>query len=203
MKHVRFLIALLSMALLFTGCTVNRYMGEKVPPTITKVAVKDIMIEPAARMYDRKVANTEIPVSSAYKKTNDLITHYYTAEEIEEMMQFSGNIVELNEKYPIECVRQGYNNYYYVRYCGEDCVVTFAFDENGNNEDVWKQKVSLPKSAFDELHVGNYGTEVWAIDPKGGYRSGFSFSEHYTADGYYIYLTYENAQIKTIWVGLY
>lgn len=148
-------------------------------------------------------SDLNIKISPPDKSLVDLASKIYEETELLELMKFSGSLNELNNKYPIECLRED-NGMYRVSYLGDESVVIFVFDGSGNRLLGSTYSTQLLKSDFDKLVKGQSVDEVRAIDPNGEYLFLYTgrndtpkVSSHYTKDGYLITIEYDVSNVIT------
>lgn len=133
---------------------------------------------------------------------NEMNLKVYSQEEIYELAHFSGTIEELNERYPLECVRKEYTVTsgvkYRIIYLGEKHLVRFWYFPSTGEINAWGYTIVCEKSNFSGLKVGDPIEKVREIDKDGSYaflyagRSDFpKTSQHYTKDGYLITIDYD------------
>lgn len=146
-----------------------------------------------------------INMSNLDANVKELITIEYNDEEINRINEYECTMFELNEIYPIECIRETENGYR-VTYWGEKCILELFFDKNGSKIN-GKICIALKsKYDFEKLVVGKSLQDVRILDPKGDYLFLYTgrndipkVSTHYTKDGYLIKITYdEKNQITRI-----
>ena len=112
---------------------------------------------------------------------------------------FNGSLKELNDLYPIECLKKT-DGAYRVSYLGETSVAVLLFDGSGNKLLGGLYGIQLLKADFDGLVKGQSLDEVRAIDPSGEYLFLYTgrndaprVSFHYTKDGYLITIEYDDS----------
>ena len=76
--------------------------------------------------YDLKI-KTSLP----NKNLTELVSKTYSRSQLLTIVQFEGTIDELNQQYPIECIRET-GGIYRVSYLGDDSVAVIVFDNNKN-----------------------------------------------------------------------
>lgn len=133
------------------------------------------------------------------KSIIDLSTKAYNAQELSDIIQFNGLVSELNQKYPIECLRSD-GEFYRVVYLGACEAAVIVFDEAGNKVLSNIYSAENHKSDFAELKEGQPLDFVKTIAPNGDYtflHSGRNDVErnsvHYTDDGYIVTVGYDNS----------
>lgn len=147
-----------------------------------------------------KVENSlNIEISPMDKSLVDLSTKIYSETELFELEKFNGSLSKLNDKYPVECLRED-NGIYRASYLGDESIVIFLFDASGNKIRACTYSAKLSKSDFDELDKGSLLDEVREIDPNGEYLFLYTgrndtpkMSSHYTKDGYLIIIEYNDS----------
>ena len=139
-----------------------------------------------------------IELSPKDKSVYELSTKIYNDTELNTISLFTGTINELNEKYPVECIRK-LSTGYRISYCGETNITSIFFDDLGNETMGMVYKVSKSKECFDTLSKGKSLDDVMKIDPNGEYlflyRSWVGtprISTHYTEDGYLITIEFDD-----------
>ncbi|MBQ7314720.1 MAG: hypothetical protein IJW83_01765 [Clostridia bacterium] len=132
--------------------------------------------------------------------TNELITTVYTDSALESICSFAGSLIELNEQYPIECVRV-------FPYAEEDIVYRACFrsatktailryDTNGNKMDAIMYTHTLSSNELEAiLCIGQMYEDVKQLVPSGRFVSGGYevASYHVSSDGYYYYVNYRSS----------
>ena len=140
---------------------------------------------------------------------NRMFLKKYSQDEIKELydfvFHFEGTIEELNEEYPIKCVRkyvdnEYYGTYYRISYLGEKSIGQVWYCADTEEEfHVWWYNYSCPKRNFKKFKVGTHLDEVMETDPDccylflyTGLTDAPKTSEHYTKDGYLITIYYDD-----------
>ena len=140
----------------------------------------------------------KISISSNNKSIFELTSNKYDNTQLESMIQFKGDMTELRELYPFECVRKVGDNYR-VSFLGNDCVAIIIYDNCGNKiiGDIFN--LYCVKSDFTDLRTGQLLNDVQIIDPQGEYLFLYTgrsdspkISTHYTKDGYLISVEYDD-----------
>ena len=151
----------------------------------------------------------DITISPEDKTIIQLAKTRYTNTELEEITAFEGSLEELNEQYPIQCMRTIHDNCYRASYLGVERIAILCFDQNREKYYGWIFDLTQQSSAFRNLKHGQSLEDVLAIDPMGTYwflitgRGEPHTSEHYTADGYRIEISYDMSnRIEDIWIDL-
>lgn len=122
----------------------------------------------------------------------------YDDWELQKVVEFEGNIDQLNDKYPIECIRKN-NPGYRVSYPGNDKVAVILYDNSGKKISGVIYNTERSKSDFGALIKGESLDEVLKTDPDGEYLFLYTgkndtpkASSHYTNDGYLISIEYDD-----------
>ena len=141
--------------------------------------------------------NLNIEISPMDKSLIELASKKYDETELLELTRFNGSLNELNNIFPIECLRED-NGMYRVSYLGDGSVAIFFFDSSGNKILGNTYSTQLFKSDFDCLVKGKSLDDVRVVDPEGDYSFLYSgrndtpkVSCHYTKDGYLITIEYD------------
>ena len=139
----------------------------------------------------------EIELSPHNKSVAELSTKKHSESELTTIASFVGSIRNLNEKYPIECIRKTERGYR-VTYYGDSSVSVLLFN---NSEELVMGNVystSQPKEMFGSLSTSDSVYDVQKIDPNGYYpflytgrNDVLKQSTHYTVDGYLITIDYD------------
>lgn len=142
-------------------------------------------------------SDLNIEIAPPDKGLVDLASKIYNESELLEITRFDGSLKELNNKYPIACLRED-NGIYRAAYLGDGSIGIFLFDGSGNKLSAKTYSMQRFKSDFDGLTKGQSLDEVRAIDPNGEYLFLFTgrndiprVSSHYTKDGYCITIAYD------------
>lgn len=142
-----------------------------------------------------------VKISPSEKSLFDLATKIYEDSQLLELVKFSGKINELNNQYPIECLRN-INGVYRASYLGDGSVAVLLFDDSGNRLSGNIYSTQLLTSDFDGLAKGQLLSEVRAIDPNGEYLFLYTgrndtpkVSSHYTKDGHLITIAYDASNV--------
>lgn len=134
---------------------------------------------------------------------NRMFLKKYSQDEIEKlydfMFHFEGTIEELNEEYPIKCVRKYDSaNCYRISYLGEKSIGQVWYYADTEEFHAWWYNYSCPKRNFKKFKVGTPLDEVMETDPDGCYLFLYTgmtdapkTSQHYTKDGYLITIDYD------------
>lgn len=140
-----------------------------------------------------------IKLSPQDKTLAELASQIYSDSQLLSIAQFNGSINELDDKYPIECVRK-VKSAYRVSYLGDFCIAVIIFDGSGDKILGKVHSAKLLKSDFAGLAVGQSLDYVRKIDPEGEYIHLYTgrndtprISTHYTNDGYLITIEYDTA----------
>lgn len=141
-------------------------------------------------------------VSDEDMNINELITRTYSNEQLKEIIIFT-NMEQINEEYPIECLRRIEAGYRAV-YKGTGTITLVDFDENGLRTGANTFDVIGNSEGFDKLAVGDSIRSVRELDPAGDYlflHTGDSSlpreSAHYLESGYAFFITYDSGNIIT------
>lgn len=140
-------------------------------------------------------------ISDENKNISELLTHTYSSEQLKEIIIFT-NLEQVNEEYPIECLRKKDFGYRAV-FKGDKTVMLVDFDDNGLRIDA--ETVDIIKdSGFDGLNIGDSVRNVRELDPAGEYAflyTGDSSlpreSYHYLDTGYVFHITYDSGNVIT------
>ncbi|MBQ8393471.1 MAG: hypothetical protein IJX51_06845 [Clostridia bacterium] len=150
---------------------------------------------------DKGGSDLNIEISPLDKSLLDLATTIYDESQLSKIVKFNGSIDELNDQYPIECLRKD-NDTYRVAYLGDGSIVVLLFDNYGNRLFGHIYNTQLLKSDFEGLIKGQSLEEVRRIDPNGEYLFLYTgrndtpkVSSHYTKDGYLITIEYDISNI--------
>ncbi len=142
-----------------------------------------------------------IDISPTDKSIVDLASKIYDETELLELTEFNGSLSDLNNKYPIECLREN-NGIYRVSYLGDGSIAIFLFDGSGNRILGSVYSTQLLKSDFDGLVKGQSLDDVRVVDPNGEYLFLYTgrndtpkVSSHYTKDGYLITIEYDVSNV--------
>ena len=153
---------------------------------------------------------SNLEVSPSNKTLVELTSKVYDDAQLTEIAGFEGRMDELNEQYPVECLRKQSewigekpdwtnenDTACHVSYLGYECVAVLIFDDVGNKTYGKVYSAKKLKADFDRLGIGQSVDDVMAFDPDGEYpflytSSGAPFlSVHCTKDGYGIYIEYD------------
>ena len=143
--------------------------------------------------------NLNIELSPKDRSLFDIASDIYDESELSEIVKFYGSINELNEKFPIECLRED-QGVLRVSYRGEDNIAVILFDTSGNYVLGRIHRVERESADFDGVGLGESLQKIREIDPSGEYLFLFTgrndtpkVSSHYTKDGYFITLEYDTS----------
>ena len=164
----------------------------------------------ATLVYNEEEPSIGFETSPSDKTIIDLSTQVYNDEQLSEIREYEGPIEKLDEKYPVECIRELPDGAYRVSYLGEERVVSVWFDKYGDTSYSKSFGAKLSKSDFTGLNQGMSFDEVRELDPDGDYPFLYvertlpqNISYHYTKDGYLITVYYDDAlTITEVTVGL-
>ena len=139
----------------------------------------------------------DVKTSTSDKNLIELVSRIYDESQLNDIVRFNGNINELNDIYPTECLRR-VGEYYRASYLGNDSVAIIIFDNSGKKLIGKIVSTQCLKADFEELEKGKSLDEVKNIDPKGEYLFLYTGrndtprkSSHYTKDGYLITIEYD------------
>lgn len=141
-------------------------------------------------------------VSDKDKNIGELITRTYSAEQLKEMIIFT-NLEQVNEEYPVECLRKKDFGYQAV-YRSQKTVMLVDFDEDGLRIGAQSHDMISGYDGFDELEIGDTIRNVRELDPAGDYA--FLYTDdgslpresiHYLESGYVFRITYDSGNIIT------
>ena len=130
------------------------------------------------------------------RNITEIIGHIYSEDELTEIWMFKGSLSELNQKYPVECLRET-DTMKTVVYLSDHSIVFMDFKPNGDPWGAGKYGREHSSAEFMSLRIGDTLEEVWEFDPDGSYPFLYSgaklppFSKHYTTDGYTVEITYD------------
>lgn len=140
-----------------------------------------------------------LKVSANDKTIADLSSKRYSDSELANIAEFDGSVDELDDKYPIECVRSYYKGYR-VSYLGDGNVAALVFDSHGDKQWGRVHKTRLSKADFGAIKNGEAVADVMALDPDGEFLFLYTGSDdaprvssHYTTDGYLISVWYDDS----------
>lgn len=137
-------------------------------------------------------------VSPSDKSLVELASVVYDDAQLHEIAEFEGTMRALDEKYPIECLRED-AEMYRVSYLGRESVAVLMFDETYNKVFGAVYSAKKAKADFGSLTKGQSLDDVIAFDPDGDYiflhtgRNEPRVSEHSTKDGYIVYIEYDES----------
>lgn len=143
----------------------------------------------------------KINISPTDQNLIDLSAQIYEDSKLLDIINFNGLMSELDQLYPIECLRE-VNGIYRASYQGVEKVAILLFDHDGNKIVGNIYNAQKRKSDFEELVEGQSLEDVQKIDPKGNYLFLYTgrndtpkLSSHYTKDGYLITIGYDATNI--------
>ena len=145
---------------------------------------------------DKLSSEVDVEIVPSDRTLMDVVSLKYSAQQLEEISALQGTMEELDALYPIECVRED-NIGYRVSYLGETEVAVLYFDTEGKHVFSHTYKLSQPRSELADISLGQTLEDVQEIDPDGRYLFLYTgineprVSEHYTEDGYYFYISYD------------
>ena len=157
--------------------------------------------------HDQKVMG--IPIIESNVNIFDVLECEYSPDEIQNIMNMRVTLPELNEKYPVKCLKM-HNDAYYAYYRSDENLLILLYDREGVKKNY---RLCFPDVSCDRLTSITSGTsltEVQSIDPKAHYTFLYAgdinfpkVSTHYTTDGYMVQITYdENLFVREIAVKL-
>lgn len=139
----------------------------------------------------------KIELSPEKKSICELVSCYYTEEDLDNIVQFEGTVNALDSQYPVECIRKT-DKGYRVSYLSENGIAIIIFDVDGYKISGFTFSLSQPKLAFDSLSEESSLDDVQIIDPNGSYYFLYTGrndvpreSVHYTTDGYMLTIEYD------------
>lgn len=137
---------------------------------------------------------------------NDEIGYIYSNVELADIYSFKGTLSELNQKYPVECMRETERMKTAV-YLSDNSIVFVYFDLNGNQSAISnKYGLQHTSAEFRAIPIGKKLADVMEFDPDGSYLflyTGMNLSPHSThctKDGYLVTITYDEQNTVT---GIY
>lgn len=147
--------------------------------------------------YGKGEMNLNIEISMPDENLVALASKEYNEAEMSKIVGFEGSLIELNAKYPVECLREN-DGIYRASYLGDECVAILLFDSSGNKIMGNIYCAQLFKSDFGEMLKGKSLDEVRMLDPNGEYLFLYTgrndtpkVSSHCTKDGYLIVIKYD------------
>jgi hypothetical protein len=135
-------------------------------------------------------------VSEINTNISKLITKSYSEEQLQEMEQSFYSLQDLNNKYPVKCLRKR-GTIFRAVYKGKESILILYYDNSGKMlfSDYFVATLSL--SDFGVLKKNDFVDSVRALDPGGQYNFLFTgrtdtprISNHCTIDGYFIIIYY-------------
>lgn len=142
-------------------------------------------------------------ICSTDKKIDELVSKRYSDSQLLTITQLNATMEELNEQYPIECLRK-VGNTYRVSYLGNDSVAVILFDSRENKILGRVYSLHLTKADYNGLAIGQSLEIVQKTDPNGEYLFLYTGSDnapkistHYTKDGYLIAVEYDEGNTIT------
>lgn len=150
---------------------------------------------------NNKIDSFNILSSSEDINMMEMIDKIYTDDQLNDIVNFSGTLDELNAQYAIECIRE-IEDSYRIAYLGKSKIGIITFNSEGVKVFGRVYCMSPAKEAFDDIAVGQSLDDVRAIDPDGEYIFLYTgrndtpkVSTHFTDDGYMIKITYNDLNI--------
>lgn len=186
MKIIRFFSKKIMYILLLFSLSINVILLFRVIPHYEKL--------------DESVTerNFYVETSSANDNVNKLINRIYSDKELEEINSLRLSYLELDNLYPIECVRYVNNFEYSVTYKGENKYLIIKFNKSGEKKYSKIYISTYKKSDFSFITIGESFFNIKKFDDNGYYyfwNVGNTEAEykswHYTIDGYIIIITYD------------
>ena len=138
---------------------------------------------------------SNMQISPIDKNAFGLISTVYTADQLNDIVSFTGSIHELNNLYKIECIRE--TSYGYRIMYRSDTQIAEVWVQNERITGGWIYNISENCVAFNAITVGQTIDDVKEIDPYGSYLFLYSGrgepreSRHYTLDGFLIIIEYD------------
>ena len=146
-------------------------------------------------------ADLKTKISPPDKSLFDLTSIRYDEPELLEIAKFAGSLKELDEQYPIDCLRED-NGIYRASYLGNGKIAIILFDISENAFFGKVYSTELFKSDFDKLETGHSLNAARELDPNGEYFFLYTgknttpkMSFHYTKDGYLITIEYDVSNV--------
>lgn len=140
-----------------------------------------------------------LQVSDSAKTVFELVSKNYDKSHLLEIWKFSGTLSELDDKYPVECLRKD-NSTYRASYLGDDSILVLFFDDLGERTGGFVYNISPPRASFATLSIGQSVLDVKSFDPNGSYLFLYAGSSeiphesmHFTEDGYMITIEYDQS----------
>ncbi len=187
---------------------------------------KDVEEQPEAVVSEPTVATVngvmKITVSDPNKKCNEIIQTVYTDEQLLALSDALkngdiDNIMELNQAYPVECLRIFFDStgMYNVIYRSEhhmlDVLVLERSKQGRNPRDIHCSENNLYQNVrsseeLDAITVGTTLEQVKQLDPGGDYWNtgrwetinDFNYSTHFTSDGYQFRVYYNQNSVTKV-----
>ena len=145
----------------------------------------------------------KIEISPSDKSLVVLTTATYEDSQLMQIVQFSGSLNELDDLYPIECIREQ-DGFYRVSYLGDGSVAVLLFDALGEMACANIYNMQSSNADFDALEEGQSLESVRGIDPNGEYLFLYTGrndvprrSLHFTKEGYLITIEYNDSNVIT------
>lgn len=137
------------------------------------------------------------------RNITEQIARLYSDAELTNIYSFKGSLEELDQKYPVECLRETEETKRAI-YLGNHSIVFVYFDLNGNQSSVSKMhELRHTSDAFKKIHIGDTLTDVMEFDPNGEYLFLYTgvqlphASSHFTTDGYLVVISYDSSNTVT------
>lgn len=136
-------------------------------------------------------------ISDSNININELITNEYSLDEMLRIENCAETVLELNSKFPIQCLRERENGYEAI-YKNAENILVITFNKEGKKDISHIYHMVKQSSEFKELKAGDSIETVKTIDPQGNFMFLYTgrndiphISVHYTVDGYVIYVYYD------------
>ena len=141
------------------------------------------------------------------KNILEIVTTVYDESQLNDISSLRCTINELNNRFPVECIRKDFNHYR-VSYAGKNMFVVIHFDEDGKWLMTHTYKANLSLSDYKTIKKGQTLAEVIEIDPEGDYiflytgRNDCPISTHISVDGYLIQIIFDSNIVDEILIEL-
>ena len=136
-------------------------------------------------------------IDDNHKNINKLVTKKYSNDELETIYRLKINIFELNNMYKIEAIRL-FNSGVYCYFLSDNKICEKFFDINGEPIRQGDRLQEYAKSItwVNNIEVGDPRYKVREFDSEGDYGDyygrDFCISYHYTKEGYWIFIKYDD-----------
>jgi hypothetical protein len=199
--------------------TVNVYVGNKKGTYCQRTYKAQLYVDDPTHEYIffdgalwQKNIKFGVPISEA-KNINELINVIYSEEVFLEIHNNHYSIEQLNNKYPIECLRKIEDEgYYSAIYKGNNRFYIFYYYDNGEKFSYSiEAKYSIESQGLlNSIIIGMSLEDVMVIDENGTYTFLYTgdihapkISTHYTIDGYIVQIYYDdNECVQKIFIEL-